>query len=117
MKNLHEKAIKAYIDMLTIHIDTKTTDQTFHEKTEEFYETLFEVAHAIWEKYVDLGWSLEQTSLDDKKKQANKIITNLRKEIENYKNNNEVSLWTEDLLWSLANSLESNEWTSVSFLK
>jgi len=117
MKNLHAKAIKAYIDMLTIHIDTKTTDSTFHEKTEGFYETLFEVAHTIWEKHVDLGWSLEQTSLDDKKKQANNIIINLRKEIENYKDNNEVSLWTEDLLWSLANNLESDEWVSRSFLK
>ncbi|MFC1797789.1 hypothetical protein ACFLY2_01030 [Patescibacteria group bacterium] len=47
MKDLHEKAIKAYIDMLTIHIDTKTTDSTFHEKTEGFYDTLFEVAHTI----------------------------------------------------------------------
>lgn len=117
MKNLHEKAIKAYIDMLTIHIDTKTTDSTFHEKTEEFYETLFEVAHTIWEKHVDLWWSLLETSLDDKMKKANNIILNLRKEIENYKDNNNVSLWTEDLLWSLANNLESAEWTSRSFLK
>jgi len=47
MKELFQKAIKAYIDMLTIHIDTKTTDVVFHKETEKFYETLFDVAHEI----------------------------------------------------------------------
>ncbi|MDP2395834.1 MAG: hypothetical protein Q8M44_02870 [bacterium] len=54
MKELHLKAIKAYIEMLTIHIDTKTSDVEFHKETESFYESLFEVAHKIGEKHVDL---------------------------------------------------------------
>jgi hypothetical protein len=33
--------------MLEIHIDTKSTDVVFHEKTGDFYEKLFSVAHAI----------------------------------------------------------------------
>jgi len=116
MKELHLKAIKAYIDMLSIHIDTKTKDTVFHKETEDFYNSLFDIAHKIWEKYVDLWWSLSETSLEDKKNKANSIIENLRKEIENYKENNEVSLWTEDLLWTLASDLEDIEWTSKSFL-
>lgn len=117
MKELHLKAIKAYIEMLSIHIDTKTSDSEFHKDTESFYETLFEVAHKIWEKHVDLWGKLSDDNLEYKKKKANEIIVNIRKEIENYKENNEVTLWTEDLLWSLANSLEDIEWTSRAFLK
>ncbi|MDR1988385.1 MAG: hypothetical protein LBQ24_06795 [Candidatus Peribacteria bacterium] len=44
---LHEKAIKAYIEMLQIHITTKTVDTTFHKATEDFYTTLFNVLHKI----------------------------------------------------------------------
>lgn len=117
MKKLYEKSIKAYLEMLTLHIDTKTTDVVFHKETEKFYDTLFDVAHSIWEKYVDLWWTLDSDSLIEKEKRANLIISNLRKEIENYKSENKVSLWTEDLLWSLANSLENIEWTSKWFLK
>lgn len=117
MKELHFKAIKAYIEMLSIHIDTKTTDVVFHKETEWFYDSLFEVAHKIWEKYVDLWGKLSETSLEEKKKQANSIIVNLRKEIEIYKENNKITLWTEDLFGSLANNLEDIEWTSKWFIK
>ena len=37
----YQKALKAYLEMLEIHIDTKTTDIVFHEKTQDFYEKLF----------------------------------------------------------------------------
>lgn len=117
MKNLYKEAIEAYIEMLSLHIDTKTSDNTFHKESESFYETLFEVAHKIWEKYTDLWWNLSDSSLEDKKIKANSIIINLRKKIEDYKENNKISLWTEDLLGSLANSLEDIEWSSKAFLK
>jgi len=116
MKNLHQKAIEAYIEMLEIHIDTKTTDAEFHKETEEFYETLFEVAHKIWEKHVDLWWKLSEKTLDEKKQRANTIISNMRKDIESYHKDNEITLWTEDLLWSLANDIEDIEGSSKAFL-
>lgn len=117
MKNLYEKALQAHWEMLKLHINTKTKDNLFHKASEEFYETLFEVAHKIWEKHVDLWWELSSNSLEDMRINANEIITDLKKEIEDYKRNNEVSLWTEDLLWTLASDLEDIEWTSRSFLK
>lgn len=116
MKQLHEKALKAYIDMLQLHIDTKTSDVVFHETTENFYETLFTVAHEIWEKHVDLWGTLDDSSIVDKKIKAHAIIEGLRKDIEAFKESNEVSLGTEDLLGSLANNLENIEWTSRGFL-
>jgi DNA-binding ferritin-like protein len=116
MKKLHEKALKAYIDMLQIHIDTKTSDERFHEMTEWFYEFLFKIAHEIWEKHVDLGWNILENSLEDKKIEANNIIVNLRKEIESYVENNELTLGTEDLFAPFANELESMEWSSRAFL-
>jgi hypothetical protein len=33
--------------MLEIHIDTKTKDLVFHEKTADFYEKLFDISHQI----------------------------------------------------------------------
>lgn len=116
MKELHQKALKAYLEMLTIHIDTKSKDTEFHKENEWYYETLFKVAHEIGEKYTDLGWELENTSLEEKKKKAHEIIKNLRQEVENYARNNDLTLWTEDLLWSLANDLENIEWSSKAFL-
>jgi len=47
MKQLYQKALTAYLEMLEIHIDTKTTDIVFHEKTADFYEKLFNIAHQI----------------------------------------------------------------------
>lgn len=117
MEKIYQKALEAHNKMLEIHIDTKTMEADFHNENEKFYEELFEVAHQIWEKHVDLGWKLWDSSLEDKKIEANKIIKELRQEIENYTKNNEITLWTEDLFWSLANTLESIEWTSRSFLK
>lgn len=116
MKNLHQKALEAYIEMLQIHIDTKTTDLLFHKETENFYDTLFSVAHKIWERYVDLDWELVDGSLSNKKKRANEIISNLKREIEEYQANNDLTLWTDDLLWGLADDLEDIQWTSKAFL-
>ena len=116
MKELHLKALQAYISMLTIHIDTKAMDSDFHAMTEEFYETLFEVAHKIWEKHIDLNWSLESSSLEVKKIEANKIIQNLKRELESYVKDNDITLGTEDLFGSLANDLEDAEWSSRAFL-
>lgn len=117
MNDLYFKALKAYTEMLTIHINTKTTDNPFHNESESFYETLFDITHKIWEKHVDLWWDLIELSTDEKKKKSLEIIQNLLKEIEDYKNNNKVSLWTEDLLGSIANSLEDISWNAKAFIK
>lgn len=116
MKELYKKALNAYLEMLEIHIDTKTKDVTFHEKTDLFYDKLFEVAHKVGERYVDLWWDLRTDSLSDKKKRANKIISDLRMELEKYEKDNKISLWTQDLIGWLADDLEDIEWTSRAFL-
>ncbi len=116
MEKLYKKAIEAHAEMLQIHIDTKTTDADFHEETEGFYETLFDTAHKIWEKHVDLWGKLSSETLEEKKLRANNIISNMRKDIEAYHSDNKITLGTEDLLGSLANSLEDIEWSSKAFL-
>ena len=116
MKDLYKKALESYIEMLSIHIDTKTSDTVFHKETEEFYETLFNIAHKVWERFVDLWWKLIDTSLEEKKKRVNQIIVSLKKDIEDFETNNKVSLWTQDLLWTLADDLENIEWSSKAFL-
>lgn len=116
MKDLYKKALAAYLEMLEIHIDTKTKDVTFHEKTDVFYNKLFDVVHQIGERYVDLWGDLRTDSLSDKKKRANKIILDLRMDLEKYEKDSKLSLWTQDLIGGLADDLEDIEWTSKAFL-
>ena len=116
MIELFEKAVLAYIEMLKIHINTKTTDIVFHKATEEFYEILFKVAHEIWEKYVDLWGKVIDTNLDKQKNRAYELIDSLRKDIQEYAKNNEITLGTEDLLGSLVNDLENIQWTAKGFI-
>lgn len=116
MKQLHKKALQAYLDMLEIHIDTKTSDIVFHKETEEFYKTLFEVAHLIWERYVDLDGKLTDSPLNEKKNQAYTIISDLLKEIEAFQSSESLSLWTDDLIGWLADQLEDIKWTAKGFV-
>jgi DNA-binding ferritin-like protein len=92
MNELYKKALSSYIEMLEIHIDTKTADIDFHEKTQDFYESFFEIAHKIGERTVDLGGKIRDDSLENKKKRAQEIIVNLKKDIENYQSSGNVSL-------------------------
>lgn len=124
MKSIYNSSLNLYINVLNIHIKTKTSDVVFHQVTEEFYEKLFDVSHKIGEKIIDLGWKLEFNNIEDVKEKTGwdmkeyvyKGLDSLIKEIENYKNNNEISLWTEDLLWSVANELEEMRWTAKAFI-
>lgn len=116
MNELYFKALKAYTDMLEIHIKTKTKNIEFHKMTEEFYEELFDIAHQIWEKQVDLAEPMSDSEFEVYRKNANKIIKDLKSEINDYYNNNNKTLWEEDMLWSIVNKLEDIEWTSKSFI-
>lgn len=115
MKDLHKKALEAYIKMLTIHIDTKNKDDLLHAETEAYYLKLFDVAHRVGERHVDLGWEFESSSVDEKKKQVVDIISGLRTDIEEYSKSNDISLGTHGLLASLASDLEDIEWSSKVF--
>lgn len=106
MNELFEKAFQAYTQMLKIHINTKTMDRDFHEATEIFYETLFNAAHKIGEKHVDLGGRLSGENLEQEKALALKTLEDFKKELENFAQNEEISLGTEDVLGSLANDIE-----------
>ena len=117
MKDLHQKALQAYLEMLQIHINTKTSDLVFHEKTADFYEKLFEIAHQIGERYVDLDGQLRDDSLESQKQRAHDIIKSLKTDIENYVENNSLTLGTDDLLWGLADELEDLQGTSKAFIK
>ena len=117
MKDLYKKALEAYTQMLMIHIDTKNQEKDFHETTGEFYEVLFNAMHTIWEKHVDLGGSIISDSLVEQKKMAYDIIKKFREDVESYADKKDISLWTEDLLWSLANSLEKIEGTAFGYIK
>lgn len=54
MENL-ERLFALYKTVLLAHIGTKTTESQFHEKSEGFYELLFDVFHLVSEKRQDVG--------------------------------------------------------------
>lgn len=116
MEKIFQKALEAHTAMLLLHIDSKTLDHDFHQATESFYQGLFDVAHEIGEKYVDLWSHLETSDIKTKKQQAFDIIKKLREEIDSYARENELTLGTEDLLGGLANKLEDIQWTAKSFI-
>jgi len=58
MLDLYYYLLQNYILMLGIHIHVKTLNHEFHEETQERYELLFDIAHEVGERFVDLGWEL-----------------------------------------------------------
>ena len=48
-----EELFNIYKQMLLIHIGTKTNDLLFHQASEKFYETLFDIFHQTSEKRQD----------------------------------------------------------------
>lgn len=105
MKDLFAKALIAYVELLEIHIDSKTGDEPFHEKTWEFYELLFNIAHDIWERYVDL-WEALRSDQWDCSAQANRVVellTTLKDELESVE---WVSKGTENLIYNYLDKLE-----------
>ena len=117
MKEIYIKTIASYLEMLEIHINTKSTDLVFHEKTKEFYEKLFDISHKIWERYVDLDWKLRDDNLESQKKRALEILKNTLNDLEKLNNSWILTLWTQDLVWWLSDELEDIIWNAKSFVK
>ena len=113
MQDLFTKALLAYVEVLELHLDSKTWYEPFHEKTEEMYETLFDIAHEIWERFVDL-WGRLRT--DDCMAQANRlveILTTLKSDIESFE---APTKWTENLLSGHLDKLEFQIWNATWFV-
>lgn len=106
MKETYIKILKAYLEMLEIHINTKTIDPIFHQKTQEFYEKLFDIAHNLWERFIDLDWKIRNDSIQEQKTRALELLTQSLKDLEDLNSNWNLSLWTQDLVWWLADELE-----------
>jgi len=62
------KLFELYKVVLMAHITTKTICPTFHPRSAEFYEILFDVFHELGEKYQDTGIddpANEETAIQD----------------------------------------------------
>ena len=112
MNNLYKKLIVAHNKMLQLHIDTKTKDSWVHEATELFYEGLFDVAHKIGERHVDLWGKIESKSLETMEGEIQQIIVDAKNDIEVYNKENNLSIWTQNLLGTLVNDLENMQGNS-----
>lgn len=116
LEQLYLKALMAYIEMLEIHIDTKTGPEPFHRKTAEFYELLFDVAHELAERHVDLGWQIRKDT-GDCEAQMNRavaILTELKSALEWAE---WMSKGTENLIYAHLDKLEFAIWSATWFIK
>lgn len=106
MQDLFIKALVAYVEVLEIHIDTKTGDEPFHRKTWDFYEWLFDIAHTIGERFVDLWWQVREDTgnFEAQASRVLSILEELKKEIE--ASCDGTSKGTENLLYAHLDSLE-----------
>lgn len=115
MKELFLKALLTYVEVLEIHIDTKIGNEPFHRKTWEFYEELFNIAHTIWERCVDL-WEPLRWDNGNCVEQSNKlleVLENLKKEIEVF---DAPTKWVDNLLMNHLDSLENIIWSAKGFI-
>lgn len=116
MQELFAAALLAYVEMLEIHIDTKTGNEPFHRKTEWFYEWLFDIAHDIWERYVDLWWHLREDT-GNCEAQANKVVEILMWLKDKLEKVEWVSKWTENLIYNHLDKLEFMIGSAMWFTK
>lgn len=116
LEQLYLKALMSYIEMLEIHIDTKTGPESFHRKTAEFYELLFDIAHELAERHVDLGWQIRKDTGDcmAQMNRAVDILTELKAELEWAE---WMSKGTENLIFNHLDKLEFAIWSATWFIK
>ena len=110
-----EKLFNLYKQVLIAHIQTKTTDSLFHERSQDFYETLFEVFHAISEKRQDT----EEDESGDCKTLTEQTYDNLEEAksiVEDMVGDNN-SIWMDNLLRGLVDKLEFQCWNARALLK
>jgi len=50
-----DRKLQIYIELLLLHIGTKTICPLFHEKSQDWYELGFDISHETLEKNQDLG--------------------------------------------------------------
>lgn len=112
LKELYEKAFLAYVEMLEIHIDTKTTSDNLHRKTDNAYRMLFNIAHSIAERYIDLWWTLRQDhwNCNSQSSRAIEILEELKESLSSISSSEEISWWTKTLIDNWLSELENSIW-------
>lgn len=114
-KNL-SRLFELYKQVLLAHISTKALYSQFHEKSESFYGTLFDVFHTIAEKRVDNGIDVlddeEETvqATYDAIEEAKTIIETMIKDKSN-------SVGMDNLLRGLADRLEFDCGNARAFIE
>lgn len=108
MKELFWIALLAYIEMLELHLDCKTTDKNLHERTQDFYELLFEISHSVWERFVDLDGELrdDHSNCESQKQDALRILVQFKESLDTLIKSNSLSIWADNLLRWFSDKLD-----------
>lgn len=116
MQEIYVAALLAYIEILEIHIDTKSGNEPLHRKTWEFYEWLFEIAHWLGERHVDLGGHVREDTgnCDAQASRVVEILLDLKAKLEWME---WLSKWTENLVSGQIDNLECMIGAAMWFTK
>lgn len=99
-----EKLFNLYKKMLLLHIGTKTNDLVFHQASENFYNTLFDVFHQISEKKQDIE---EDEFIDCEEARAGAyLLLKEAKSIAETLIKSKTTVWIDNLLRGFVDKLE-----------
>lgn len=112
---MESKIFDLFKTVLLAHIETKTTESQFHEKSQEFYEILFDCFHQISEKMQDTeenkpaDCKIAIQSTYDSLESAKSIIEDMIWE--------KQTIWMDNLLRWLFDKLEWACWNAKAFIE
>jgi hypothetical protein len=109
-----EKLFDLFKKTLIAHINTKTTNPLFHEKSQEFYELLFDCFHQISEKEQDVS---DEATEHTKPIEETYSALEKAKEIIEEMINDEPTIGMDNLLRGLYDKLEFACGNARGFLK
>lgn len=111
---MDNRLFQIYKSVLSAHIGSKTVYPLFHQKSEWWYELLFEVVHTIAEKNQDL--EIDNPVDEDTIAQEVYDLIEEAKDIINDMIDEKNSPWKDNLLRSLSDKLEFACWDARAFI-
>lgn len=110
-----DKIFDLFKVVLLAHIETKTVNNLFHEKSQDFYELLFDCFHTISEKKQDI-WEDNPADCDKAIQDTNNALNEVKSILETMIEEKQT-VWMDNLLRWLVDKLEFAIWNAKWFIE
>lgn len=111
-----DRIFKIFERLFTIHVETKTIDETFHKATERWYELAFKAFHKVQERRQDLKLDNPVDNLHEVQLESYDLLEELKKIIEEEIDSKQTK-WYDNLLRSLVDDIENECGNSRWFVR